>query len=116
MDEQMQQQIVQLVQAAMNGDQQASQQIQQIMQTAEMIQAVAQQMQTSQQTSPSMAKNGAKLNYIKELRGICPEGYEMQSYKVGGKVCKKCIKKKEEGDKITQNAVDAFKCGRKMKK
>ena len=123
-EQQMQQQIIELVKAAMSGDQQANQQIEKIMQAAQsgnqqaaqiaqMIQQVAQQMQQGQ-----MAKNGAKLNYIKYLRGICPDGYEMQSYKVGGRLCKKCMKKKEQGGPITSptNAVDAFKCGNKMKK
>lgn len=123
MDEQMQQQIVQLVQAAMQGDQQAQQQIQQIvqaaqngdqeaMQIAQMIEQVMQQMQQK-------AKFGAKLNYIHKLRGDCPEGYETQFYKKGGKVCRKCVQKvkmKEGGQAEPMNAVDAFKCGRKMRK
>ena len=50
------------------------------------------------------AKNGAKLQYIKRLRGECPEGYEAKSYKIGGKVCKKCEK------------IEADKCGGKTKK
>lgn len=130
MDEQMQQQIVQLVQAAMQGDPQAQQQVQQIMQAAQqgdpqaqqiaqMIQQIVQQMQGQQAV---MAKQGAKLNaqlnYIKYLRGQCPEGYEMQYFKSGGKTiktgCKKCQKaqKKQEGGDV----VEEFKCGRKMKK
>lgn len=130
-EQQLQQQIVQLVQAAMQGDQQATQQIQQIMQAAQqgdqqaaqlaqMIQAVAQQLQQQQVQA---AKFGAKLNYIKQLRGVCPEGYEMQYFKQGGpmgtKLCKQCVakqKKMEEGGKAPSNPVDAFKCGRKMKK
>lgn len=123
MDEQMQQQIVALVQAAMQGDPQAQQQVQQIMQAAQqgdqqaaqiaqVMQQVAQQMQ-GQQTQ--MAKFGAKLNYIKFLKGQCPSGYEMQFFKAGGRVCKKCMKK-ENGGEVVDNPVDAFKCGRKMKK
>lgn len=126
MDEQMQQQIVQLVQAAMQGDQQAQQQVQQIMQAAQqgdqqaqqiaqMIQAVVQQMQGQQ---AQMARFGAKLNYIKYLRGKCPEGYEMQYMKTGGKTvkagCKKC-QKAAEGEKM-DDPVTVYKCGRKMKK
>jgi hypothetical protein len=38
------------------------------------------------------AANGAKLNYLKELNGICPEGYEMKKYAVGGRVVSKCMK------------------------
>ena len=57
------------------------------------------------------AKFGAKLDYIKQLRGICPEGTETKYYKVGGKICKKCIKKQ-----VMQDPIDQFKCGRKIKK
>ena len=38
------------------------------------------------------AAHGAKLQYIKKLQGICPEGYEMAYFKAGGKVCSKCMK------------------------
>lgn len=119
----MQQQIVQLVQAAMQGDKQATQQIQQIMQAAQqgnqeaaqiaqMIQQVAQQMQ--QQQTPSM-KNGAKIQYLKYLKGQCPDGYEMKIFKAGGKVCKKCMKKATGGE-VKKNLVEGYKCGRPMSK
>lgn len=99
----MQQQIIALVQAAMQGDQKATQTIEQVMQAAEagdqqaaqlaqMIQAVMQQMQ-GQATA---AKWGAKLAYIKSLK-----------YAKGGKTCKPC----EEGVKIEMEA-----CGGKAKK
>lgn len=127
MNEQLQQQVIQLVQAAMQGDQKAQQTIEQIMgaaqqgdeqaaQIAQMIQAVAQQMQQGQVQA---AKFGAKLDYTRQLRGLCPEGYEMQYFKSGGRLCKKCIakqKKMEEGGEVPSNPVDSFKCGRKMKK
>lgn len=122
-EQQLQQQIVQLVQAAMQGDQQANQQIQQIMQAAQQgdqqaaqiaqyIQQVAQQMQGGQAQS---ARFGAKLNYIKYLKGQCPEGFEMQSFKKGGAICKKCVKKNQEGSQM-EDPVKSFKCGRKIKK
>lgn len=73
--------------------------------------------QLIQQQQIQRAEKGAKLNYIKQLRGECPEGYEMQYYRVGGKVCKKCMKKKcEEGGNVPTNPIDSFKCGRKTKK
>lgn len=130
MDEQkLQQQLVQLVQAAMQGDQKAQQQIQQIMQAAQqgdqqatqiaqMIQAIAQQMQQGQVQA---AKFGAKLNYIRSLKGKCPVGYEMTYFKSGGtikKTCKKC----KQGDTVTAQSNDDViatfkaKCGKKMKK
>ena len=128
MDE-MQQQIVQLVQAAMQGDQQANQQIEQIMQAAQqgdqqamqiaqMIQQVAQQMQ---QSARNGAKLQAKVDYIKFLRGQCPDGYEMQTFRKGGAICRKCMKKAQEGMETPTTVketdpVTAYKCGRKMKK
>ena len=101
----LQQQVMALVQAAMQGDQQATQQVNQIMeaaksgdpqatQIAQMIQQVVQQIQ-GQATA---AKWGAKLRYIKSLK-----------YSKGGKTCPECEKKKEK--KIAEK-----KCGGKAKK
>lgn len=76
-------------------------------------------MQLIQQQQVQAAKFGAKLNYIKSLRGQCPEGYEVSYYKAGGTICKKCVKKQEkmqEGGYVPQDPIDEFKCGRKMKK
>lgn len=135
-EEQLQQQIVALVQAALEGDEQANQQIQQIMQAAQqgdsqaaqiaqMIQMVAQQMQGQQaptgQEGVGVARNGAKLNYINSLRGKCPEGYEVAYFKKGGHLCKACQKKKQKmamGSTMPApaDAVEAFKCGRSIKK
>lgn len=67
-----------------------------------------------------MARRGTKLQYIKRLRGECPEGYEMKVFKAGGVICEKCMKKavtKQEGGEI--DAVAKFKemrCGGKTKK
>lgn len=71
-----------------------------------------QQVMAQQQTRKAMF--GAKLNYIKGLKGQCPQGYEVKYYKQGGRVCAKCeaIHKQTQ----PQNPIDAFKCGRKMKK
>ena len=81
-------------------------------------QEYAQFMQMMQQQQVAARKFGGMLNYIGRLRGVCPEGYEMQFFKQGGQICKKCVQKAkmEEGGKTPQNPVDAFKCGRKMKK
>lgn len=59
---------------------------------------------------------GAKLNYIKGLKGQCPQGYEMRYYKVGGVVCPKCEAIKNQVSQVPQDPIEAFKCGRKMKK
>ena len=90
---------MQLVQAAMSGDQQATQQINQIMQAAQqgnaqaaqiaqLINQVAQELQG--QAAPA-ARMGAKLNYIRSLK-----------YARGGKTC--------------NSKVDSNKCGGKAKK
>lgn len=84
----MQQQVIALVQAAMNGDQKATETVnkimeaakagdQQAMQIAQMIQQVAQKMQ-GQATA---AKWGSKLSYIKSLK-----------FAKGGKACPECEK------------------------
>ena len=84
-------QVTALVQAAMQGDQQATQQVNQIleaakagdqqaMQIAQMIQQIVEQMQ-GQATA---AKWGAKLGYIKSLK-----------YAKGGKTCPACEKQVE---------------------
>lgn len=78
----------------------------------------AQFIQILQQQQVAARKFGGMLNYIGKLRGTCPEGYEMQFFKQGGQICKKCVQKvkMENGGDAPKNPVDAFKCGRKMKK
>lgn len=81
-------------------------------------QEYAQFMQLVQQQQVASRRLGGMLNYIQTLRGVCPEGYEMQYFKKGGKTCKKCMKKvtMEDGGMTPENPIDAFRCGRKMKK
>ena len=81
-------------------------------------QAYAQFIQEMQQQQVQAAKFGAKLNYIRKLNGQCPEGMEMYYYKQGGRLCRKCIQAKQNEEEIEypSNPIDAFKCGRKMKK
>lgn len=137
MDEQTQQLIQmgqQIKTAAEQGDQNAAQ----IVEAAKQIQSeeqLAQIQQAMQQGDESAiavmavfvadqyaqsAKFGAKLNYIKSLRGICPDGYEVEYFKAGGQICKKCVAKKkqstikkEEGGNMS--ALEAFRCGGKKK-
>ena len=91
-----QEQVVALVQAAMSGDQKATQTVNQIMeaakagdqqavQLAQMIQTVAKQLQ-GQATS---AKWGSKLQYIKSIK-----------YTKGGKTCPACMR---EGGQTENN-------------
>lgn len=80
-------------------------------------QAYQEFLQMMQQQQVQRAQRGTKLNYIKMLRGQCPEGYEMQYYKTGGRLCKKCVQKAmSQGGSISDDPIDQFKCGRKMKK
>lgn len=100
------QQAMALVQAAMQGDQQANQTIQKIMQAAQqgdqqaaqvakLLQAIVQQMKGSRK-----ARLGAKLDYIKQSIGECPEGQEVVYFKKGGEICKVCAgKKMQDGGK-----------------
>lgn len=95
-----------LVQAAMQGDTKANQTIQKIMQAAEqgdqqaaqvakLLQAIVQQMKGSRK-----ARLGAKLDYIKQSIGECPEGQEVVYFKKGGEICKMCAgKKMQDGGK-----------------
>lgn len=114
------QQAIALVQAAMQGDQQANQTIQKIMQAAQqgdqqavqvakLLQAIAQQMKGSRK-----ARLGAKLDYIKQSIGECPEGQEVVYFKKGGEICKICAgKKMQDGGK--SDPIKNFKKKKKMK-
>lgn len=94
------QQAIALVKKAMQGDQQANQTIQQIMQAADqgdqratqvaqLLRTIIQQMKGSRK-----ARLGAKLDYIKQSIGECPEGEEVVYFKRGGEICKACQGKK----------------------
>lgn len=78
-------------------------------------QALTQFLQEIQGTQK--ARLGAKLNYLRSIKGNCPEGQELVYFREGGVVCKKCIQKNACGSK-GMAAVKAFKdkCGSKMKK
>ena len=122
------QQAIALVQAAMQGDQQANQTIQKIMQAAqqgdqqaaqvaELLKAIVQQMQGSRK-----ARLGAKLNYFKQTCE-CPEGQEVVYFKKGGELCKVCAgKKMQDGGKSDpikefkkrRNKKELCKCGAKV--
>lgn len=111
-----QQQVIQLVQAAMQGDQKATDTVNQIMQAAQqgdqqaaqlvqMIQQVVEQMKGQ----ATMAKWGSKLGYIRSLK-----------YAKGGKTCPSC----QNGGKSLQTTpikkstkkVEEKACGGKAKK
>lgn len=60
-----------------------------------------------------MARLGAKLEYYKKLKGVCPEGEKLVYFKQGGRICKAC-QKAQKGTKVTKkaNEVDKFKAGK----
>ena len=62
------------------------------------------------------ARLGAKLNYLRSIKGDCPEGQEVKYFKEGGRVCKKCVEKGAAGAKAPtgKDVVSEFKkkaCG-----
>lgn len=61
-----------------------------------------------QQGEPQMAKDGTKLNYLKQLRGQCPEGTELKYFKEGGTICSKCVKA-QDGIKTKKPQKQYFK-------
>lgn len=100
------QQVIQLVQAASQGDQQATQQIEQILQAAQqgnqqaiqIAQIIQKVVEAMKQQSGIKARLGAKLSYINKLKGICPEGTEKVYMAKGGCMCKKVAKNQNGGD------------------
>lgn len=115
-EQQMQQAFLQYLmeQTGAQNEQQLQQIIQQMGEEG-LKQAYAQFMQEVQQQQVQAAKFGAKLNYIRRLNGQCPEGQYMQYYKVGGRLCKKCMKARQDREE-PEDPIEAFKCGRKVKK
>ena len=126
--QEIEQQAMALVQAAMQGDKQANQTIQNIMQAAQqgdqqavqvvqLLKAIVQQMQGSRK-----ARLGAKLNYFKQV-SECPECQEVVYFKKGGEICKVCVgKKMQDGGKSDpikefkkrRNRKELCKCGAKV--
>lgn len=74
----------QLVEAAQAGDQEAQAALQEIMSTAQNAAPA------ESQVTPLAARLGAKLNYIRQLKGMCPPGEELVFFKAGGRICKAC--------------------------
>ena len=70
--------------------------------------------------SVQKAEKGAKLNYIKSLKGQCPEGEELVYFKKGGMLSCNCQKKQNGGEVKKENKksnpIEEFKKGRKTKK
>ena len=68
-----------------------------------------------EQQGVQTAMNGAKLNYINQLNGKCPQGTHLSYYRIGGTLCKKC---EANAHNESSDPIKAFKqkCGGKVKK
>ena len=100
----MQQQVVALVQAAMQGDQKATQTVNQIMEAAKagdqqamQIAQLMEQVIKQMQGQATAAKWGAKLNYLQSLK--CGGKTKAKKKEQGGKVCPECEKQLKQTKK-----------------
>lgn len=107
-----QQQVKQLVKQVAAGNKEAAAQVKQIMEAAkkgdekalQIAKLIEQEIQAIQKD-----KQGAKINYIRHLKGKCPEGEELVYFKKGGLMTCGC-QKKQNGAKLEKvNAVEKFK-------
>jgi len=85
-------------------------------------------MQEMQAQQAQVAKHGAKLRYIKNLKHQCAEDEQLEYFAKGGAIGCKCVKKNQGGGKTEpkKNALQQYKdkkiqlkkkeCGGKMKK
>ena len=118
-EQQLQQAFLQyLMQQTGAKDQQQLEQVIQQLGEEGLKQAYSKFLQEMQQQQVQAAKFGAKLNYIRRLNGQCPDGTELTYFKVGGKLCKKCIQRQQREQEAEEpsDPIKAFKCGRKMKR
>lgn len=77
-------------------------------------QAMGQFLQEMQGTQK--ARLGAKLNYIRLLKGNAPEGMKVVYHKEGGQIRKQFVSA-AGGERVSgREEIAAFKCGAKMKK
>lgn len=79
-------------------------------------QAMGQFLQEMQASQAPKARLGAKLNYVRSLRGLAPEGMEVEYYKEGGQVKKKFVKpaggaKEKDGKKEIADFKKKKACG-----
>ena len=91
----------------------------QLQDPAALEQALGMFMQEIQAQQAQMAKQGAKLKFIKDLKHQCPEGTHLEYFAKGGVMGCNCVKN-EQGGKAEpkKSALEAYKekCGGKMKK
>lgn len=105
-------QIAQIAAGSLQGDENSKQQLIQVLSNKEIApkllqivdvgvknqdkraMIIAQAIKSLQQGSTRKARLGAKLDYIKQSIGECPEGQEVVYFKKGGEICKVCAGKK----------------------
>lgn len=105
-------QIAQIAAGSLQGDENSKQQLIQVLSNKEIApkllqivdagvknqdkraMIIAQAIKALQQGSTRKARLGAKLDYIKQSIGECPEGQEVVYFKKGGEICKVCAGKK----------------------
>lgn len=105
-------QIAQIAAGSLQGDENSKQQLIQVLSNKEIApkllqivdagvksqdkraMIIAQAIKALQQGSTRKARLGAKLGYIKQSIGECPEGQEVVYFKKGGEICKVCAGKK----------------------
>lgn len=116
MDEQLQQEFLQYLmqKTGAQNKQQLEQKIQQLGKDG-LEREYVQFIQEIQQQQVQVAMNGAKLNYINQLNGKCPQGTHLSYYRIGGTLCKKC---EANAHNESSDPIKAFKqkCGGKVKK
>lgn len=91
----------------------------QLQDPAVLEQALGQFMQEMQAQQAQMARHGAKLQYIKNLKRQCGNDEHLEYFAKGGAIGCQCVKNKQGGKaEPKKNAIEAFKekCGGKMKK
>jgi len=60
--------------------------------------------QEDQSNQTPAARFGAKLNYLRHLKGECPQGTHLEYFKAGGVLCKKCIENNKKQMEIREHA------------
>lgn len=83
----------------------------QLQDPAALEQALGQFMQEMQAQQAQMARHGAKLQYIKNLKHQCAEDEHLEYFAKGGAIGCKCVKKDQKGGKAEpkKSAIQQFK-------
>lgn len=107
MDEQTQKEFIQFLmqQTGAKNEQELQQVIQKLGKEGMQKAFQAFQQAKQQEAQAIRARLGAKLQYVHSLNGNCPDGYSLQMFKAGGRICKKCIKNSKPVSKANGGSV-----------